>query len=51
MRYEGVKSVPPPNHHDLGAPGTSTVEIIAYENYGPQFITMNNILVDKLNAS
>ena len=26
MRYEGVKSVPPPNHHDLGAPGTSTVE-------------------------
>ena len=23
--YEGVKSVPPPNHHCLGAPGASAV--------------------------
>jgi hypothetical protein len=23
MMYEGVKSVPPPNHHCFGAPGTS----------------------------
>lgn len=26
MMYEGVKSVPPPNHHCLGAPGASAVE-------------------------
>ena len=50
MIYEGVRSVPPPNHHCLGAPGASAENGVSYSMASEEVESSRNTTIQFISV-